>query len=378
MSRTTKEILDKARGNWHNILTEAGIPAALLRHKHTACPICGGKDRFIFKDTDGTGKYYCNSHGSNFGAQLLHDHLGGSWSETYKFLENFLWGGSYTPKAYVGSISGNYADLSEQEIADRKERLLNTWKRGVKVSKDDRYDQYLKSRGIDLPAEDFAVLAKVSRLVKYLGYAQFVYDPKTQKSTNHYYGSFPTILTQIVSGETGKSVNIHRNYLAKESVGKAAIFDMNDLDEDGQPTQLPSRKVMKASVPTMSGCYIPLFPAEGETKLGVGEGIETMLAVRMLAHNKGLSLPVWPTYSADMLAGLKLPAEVSSTLQELHIFADNDKVDKNGHRKGIECAKKLKAKIEEQYSTIKVFIHVPETEGDDWNDVLLKGGELPF
>lgn len=379
-NHTTEEIIQKAQGNWDEILTEAGIPSAFLTKKHMACPICGGKDRFRYADTNGTGKYYCSHHGNGYGIHLLNDHLGDDWAETYKFLEDFLWCGTYSPKAYTGTIS-SYLELSEEEVSKRKEALGNTWKRGVRISKNDRYDRYLKSRGIDLPASDFALIGQVTRLIKELGYGQFVYDAKTKTSKSRFYGSYPTVITMLVQGNTEsgeyKAINLHRNYLSKTDDGKAVILDDANLDDKGQPTPLATRKVMKASIPSMSGCFIPLFPATGSKKLGVGEGIETMLAVRVLARQENVELPVWPTYSADMLAGLILPVNVANTLEELHIFADHDKVDvRNGQRKGIHCAEKLKERINAQYPHIKVFIHIPETEGDDFNDCLIKGERI--
>jgi DNA repair protein RadD len=48
-----------------------GIDVRFLRNKHGPCPICGGKDRFRFDDSDGSGSYYCNQCGPGPGLVLI-------------------------------------------------------------------------------------------------------------------------------------------------------------------------------------------------------------------------------------------------------------------------------------------------------------------
>ena len=54
------EVGEKARGNWHYILTFLGIHQSALINKHGACPGCGGKDRFRYDNKDGAGTFICS------------------------------------------------------------------------------------------------------------------------------------------------------------------------------------------------------------------------------------------------------------------------------------------------------------------------------
>jgi P4 family phage/plasmid primase-like protien len=63
-------VRDCANGRWSEILaTVAGIPADFLRSEtiKSACPKCGGKDRFRFTNLDGGGSILCNQCGRDIG-----------------------------------------------------------------------------------------------------------------------------------------------------------------------------------------------------------------------------------------------------------------------------------------------------------------------
>lgn len=382
IERTTRDLIEKARGNWVDILTQAGIPSYFFRKQHGPCPICGGKDRFIFKDKDGAGTYFCSQHTnsrnshSGSGAELLNDYFGSDWAQTYQWLENMLFGGSYIPKVYDKPVDEKSYELSPEEVSNRKAKLLGTWNRGVFVKKNDRFDVYLKSRGIDLSPEDMTELRKSIRLIKSLGYSRLKYDLNTKTTKSKFYGSFSVFVTKFVDPVEGRAINLHRTYLSNESDGKLALFDFDDLDKDGNPYALPAKKVMMGTLSTMSGCALRLFPANTED-LGIGEGIETALAGRILAKEEGVDLPVWASYSADMMKSLILPQSVIDNVKRIHVFVDHDKIDPStGQRKGLACAMAFKERIEKTYSHITVYLYVPETEGDDWNDCLIKGEKL--
>jgi len=56
-----------AQGRWKSILTALGADEKTLSGKHTACPLCGGKDRFRFDDKEGRGTYFCSGCGAGDG-----------------------------------------------------------------------------------------------------------------------------------------------------------------------------------------------------------------------------------------------------------------------------------------------------------------------
>ncbi|MHB1644182.1 MAG: primase-helicase zinc-binding domain-containing protein [Acidithiobacillus sp.] len=55
-------VKDYLRGGdrWPWLLTRFGIPASALKGKNCPCPGCGGKDRFLFDNKDGTGSFLCS------------------------------------------------------------------------------------------------------------------------------------------------------------------------------------------------------------------------------------------------------------------------------------------------------------------------------
>lgn len=72
----------KANGQWQGILSAVG--ADLPVNTHTACPGCGGKDRFRFDDQDGNGTFICNRCGAGDGLALVQRVLGVGVTEAAK------------------------------------------------------------------------------------------------------------------------------------------------------------------------------------------------------------------------------------------------------------------------------------------------------
>src|SRR5215472_17421992 len=63
--------IDCARHRWSEILPRLGIDTKFLTGKHTACPLCGGRDRYRFTDRHGDGDYYCHQCGAGNGLILI-------------------------------------------------------------------------------------------------------------------------------------------------------------------------------------------------------------------------------------------------------------------------------------------------------------------
>lgn len=58
------ETKSRARGQWRGILSSLGIAVSDRPRMHSACPGCGGKDRFRFDDRDGEGTWICSQGGA--------------------------------------------------------------------------------------------------------------------------------------------------------------------------------------------------------------------------------------------------------------------------------------------------------------------------
>lgn len=77
-----REVKLKANGQWQGILSAVGADVPV--NHHTACPACGGKDRFRFDDKDGNGTFICNQCGAGDGLDLVQRVLGVGVTEAAK------------------------------------------------------------------------------------------------------------------------------------------------------------------------------------------------------------------------------------------------------------------------------------------------------
>ena len=87
------EVKAAARGCWPGVLSRFGVDASLLTDRHSACPGCGGKDRFRFDDKGGDGTWICSGGGdfqSGDGVGLLMHVRGWDWKEAVNALGESL------------------------------------------------------------------------------------------------------------------------------------------------------------------------------------------------------------------------------------------------------------------------------------------------
>lgn len=65
-----REVTAAAAGRWPDVLSLAGITVPQSPRQHSACPSCGGSDRFRFDD-QGRGSHFCNQCGAGDGLDLV-------------------------------------------------------------------------------------------------------------------------------------------------------------------------------------------------------------------------------------------------------------------------------------------------------------------
>lgn len=65
-----REVTAAATARWPDILGFIGVSVPASPRTHTACPACGGKDRFRFDD-NGRGSHFCNQCGAGDGLDLI-------------------------------------------------------------------------------------------------------------------------------------------------------------------------------------------------------------------------------------------------------------------------------------------------------------------
>lgn len=303
------DVREAATGRWPGILAALGVDAAHLTGKHTACPVCGGKDRFRFDDKAGRGTYFCSHCGAGDGFTLLQNLKGWQFRDAAREVEQI-----------VGTVpAGKLAPVFDDEA---KIKALNRlWSGSAPLHEGDEAMNYLAGRGlhVDLPTPSL-------RLHPGLAY----------RDGGELLGRFPALVA-LVTGPDGKGVTLHRTYL-----------------QDGRKAPVPSPRKLMPGKP-IKGAAIRLH-SDGDV-LGVAEGIETALAARQL-----FNIPVWSCISAAGIESFIPPKEVRTVV----VCGDNDESG-TGQAAAWVLAKRLIA------AGIAVDVQIPGQPDSDFNDVLLKG-----
>lgn len=161
-------------------------------------------------------------------------------------------------------------------------------------------------------------------------------------------GLFPAMLA-AVAAPSGEVVAIHRTYLTW----------------DGRKADVPTVKKLTGTSGPMAGAAIrlgrPQTRPDGRPGLAVAEGIETALAVTAM-HGIGC----WAAVSAHGLQSFQWPAEVKN----LYVMGDND-ASNTGQMAAERLAKEAAGK------GLTARVHIPETVGQDWADVLMDRARQP-
>jgi putative DNA primase/helicase len=208
--------------------------------------------------------------------------------------------------AEVDSIIGNQCD-AKPRAQTYAEQLLPRAKPSLR-------SRYLESRGLEVAPG--------------LRFAESVH----YRDDGKVIGSYPAMLGPVT--RAGEFQTFHVTYLA-----------------DGSKASVPKpRKVLPGGA--ITGAGIELYPAA--EVMGVGEGIETCIAAKML-----FGIPTHAALNASMLAKWQAP----KVAREVHIFADND-ANFAGHAAAWSLAHRLALR------GIAAHVRMPDQIGD-WNDVLL-------
>lgn len=332
------ELKMEARGQWAYIFADL---APELGHameaggNHVSCPVHGGSDGFrLFKDYLDTGGGVCNTCGpqSNGFAML-------AWVKDYQFKDAVREVAQWLRKENAQPTASKRPPppppAPKIDPAKALEIVRGIWMETLPI-KGTPAEHYLVNRGI--PAEH------VPSILRYHPALRF-FDAKEKK----FYGNFPALVAPIRAAND-KIIALHRIYLTPEG-GKADV---------------PEAKKMTVCIKPPTGAAIKLFPA-GKV-LGVGEGIETMLAVRAVT-----GMPVWSAVAAPLLEQVVIPDEVEHVV----IWGDLD-MSERGH----QAAEKLAERVRAEGKTAHIEIPsqpIPDGEkGLDWLEVLLRFGADGF
>jgi putative DNA primase/helicase len=238
-----------------------------LSGKHTACPLCGGKDRFRFDDKDGGGTYICSGCGAGDGVQLAIAFTGRGFKEAAVEIERI-----------AGNVQPTAAKI-ERSDGDKRAALNRVREGSRAIQHGDEVERYLHGRGLRLDTLPASI-----RLHPGLDYYE----------GGKPIGKFAAMLATVTS-PTGQPVSIHRTYL-----------------QDARKAPVATQKKLMQGLP-LAGAAIRLAPLS--RTLGIAEGIETALAASEL-----FNVPVWSCISASGIESFEPPEGV----HEIVIFSDND------------------------------------------------------
>ena len=258
-------VYEAARGRWTGILPALGISVKSLTGKNAPCPMCGGKDRFRFLNSEGNGTWVCNQCGAGNGITLLRQFKGWDFHTTAVEVE-----------AIIGEVRVEQPKRERSEAAKRAD-MNRLWQAGAMVTPSDPVGLYLSRR---------VGLASFPRALRYV--ERMAYHDEA--ASEH-----PGMIA-MVTGPDGKPATLHRTYLTP----------------DGRKASVAApRRLMPGALP--KGSTVRLFDAGFE--MGVAEGIETALAAASM-----FCMPVWAALNASNLEGWTPPAGA----ERIVVFGDHD------------------------------------------------------
>lgn len=296
-----------ARNHWRHILAQFDVPPEALTGKHTACPYCGGQDRFRFDNKEGAGTYFCSGCGAGTGYSLLMKLKGVNFGEALTMVKEVL--GEEAPKDEPPRVF---------EATERRASLNRLWKGGVPSSS--KTIEYLVSRGL---SEEVATVGS--------GVLRF-----NEKAWLREESVFRPAVLALVTRLSGEPVSIHRTFLL---------------------TKCGRKKMMMPGVGELAGAGV-WFGPRALSKWIVGEGIETTLAGLQL---EGLDATAVAALNANMLEQIEIPDHVT----ELVILADND-----SSFTGMKSAAILANRVAMRRAPCKVTVSSPAFTDKDMLDAL--------
>jgi putative DNA primase/helicase len=340
--KSLAEIRSDASGNWPYIFAdlcpELG-PAMEAGGDHVPCPVHGGTDGFrLYKDWIQTGGGICNTCGAfnnGLGLMTAIKEVSGAYtfSDALREVASWLRGEEVTPTVQSRPPPPPVAPKLDPEKARRTVEWI---RRGIRNLEGTPAEKYLLKRGIWCENQPHS-------LRFHPGLRYYHGKPATLL------GEFPAMVAPVTNTK-GEVVAVHRTFITA----------------DGDKAPVPDAKKLTSAVEPLGGSAIRLFKCSDV--LGIGEGIETVLAARAISR-----MPVWSAANATLLELVEIPEIVRHVV----IWAD---LDVSG--RGAEAADKLGNRLVQSGRTVEIQLPegpIPEGEkGIDWLDVLITRGVEGF
>lgn len=255
---------DAARNKWKGVLLQLEVDKKHLTGKHAPCPMCGGKDRFRFLNSDGNGTWICNQCGAGAGMDLLMQAKGWDFRTAAQAVDQVL--------GNVGNDAAGKPALSD----DNRRRLMNAlWKASKPVDEFNPAGWYLTTR---------------------VGFVPTCADLRFAEAAPIPGGGNAPALLALVRDNQGNPATIHRTFLTQDGA-KAAMDNPRAM----MPGELPES--------------ISVRLAEAGEVLGIAEGIETALAAQAK-----FGVPCHAALTAGFMAKWQPPEGVRKVI----VFGDAD------------------------------------------------------
>ncbi|EIN00057.1 P4 alpha zinc-binding domain protein [Paraburkholderia hospita] len=336
---------------WVALLQKYGVPASSLTGKGSPCPICGGNDRFTYDNKRDRGDWVCRKcNDGNFKAGDGFELICKSAGITFRELMLELDGGLPVAMRTEAVSRAAPGPGRKADPAWAQKRLDSMWESAIVNGRDDPVSRYLRSRVPGLAVAPSSALR--------LAMLEYRHEKKV-------IGQWPGILARFTLPD-GRLGTLHRTFLDRSKPAKATI-----ITDDGEV--LPS-KMNDVTLNKLNGGAVRLMePINGE--IGVGEGLETVLAAHMM-----FGVPVWYCLNRILLSDFVVPEGLG--IRVVHIFADFDVIDpKTRKSPGMDAALTLAKRLRvEGYTAV---IRRPKVRGTDFADEWLatcaspRGGAVP-
>jgi len=343
-----------ATGRWDQVLRALApetVDALDKLGRHTSCPSHGGKNGDAFRFVKEKAQFHehgtgvCNSCGFfSDGFKVVMWLRGWGYSQAVKEVGATLgltWDRHFKPEAInrLPPPPPPPAEVPSEELLERMMKVINgahevDWRVRNPIT------LYFRNRGLDGLLDD-----PPSDLlyVPSMAWSRRVEDERGRPSFEKH-GNWPVMLA-LIRDRDRKIIGAHRTYLTAE----------------GLKAPVPQVKKQLSSPYDTSGGAVHLYAAA--EKLGVGEGIETILAVRAAHRDSGLELAVWSALNTSLLGSLQPPEATKFVLT----YADHDApLPGQGTGAGERAAERLAVRLTAAGVRNRIFL--PPMVDTDWLD----------
>ena len=378
------QVAAAARGQWQRILPGLGVEPHALSGKHCPCPGCGGTDRFRFSDQDGNGTFICSQgNGENRAGDgfMLLEHVHG-WTRAQSFhavrdAVGLSPVNRTQPALNTASLPWKNQDDAKKtppmNLRKEHSKVMQIWN-AAKPLKGSPAETWLKSRGIDTSA-----IPADTHLRFHPWLEQYRIDNATSpgatlpgatppgatpgRGATPCRGATPDepvftkvhegpAMVALITNVSGQVLGVHKTFIKPDGSGKADI-----------PGNV---RFLKKCANSLNGGAVRIFPSDNHGIVGIGEGIETVLAMHTIVRNKGSHLPVMAALNSALLAEWVPDLGYGN----IAIIADHDPA-------GLKAAQSLLNRMRQFRPDAVTDILTPPTPGCDWNDVLLQKTASP-